>query len=123
MYLNGLNSGTMLSQAALANAGSMAGRPATPAKRANVVMPTIGEIRTSRSGLASLASSRASSVCIRASAPPLENPTRCNGRGAGTRRRASRTARRVAAAQSSQCASVRPPGTVPWPGIRMAMAT
>ncbi|MNT68077.1 hypothetical protein D3C72_2062740 [compost metagenome] len=121
--MKGLNSGTMLSQAALAKAGSTAGRPASPAKRAKAVMPTIGEISTSRSGAPSLGSSSASSACISASAPPFENPTRCNGRGAGTRRRASRTASRVAAAQSSQWASVRPPGTVPWPGIRMAMAT
>src|SRR5262249_40581389 len=50
LYLNGLNSGTLLSQAALANAGKSAGRPASPAKRAKRVMPIIGEINTRRSG-------------------------------------------------------------------------
>jgi hypothetical protein len=40
----------MPSQAALANFGRIAGRPAKPAMRANAVMPIIGEISTRRSG-------------------------------------------------------------------------
>ena len=82
LYLNGLNSGTMLSQAALANGGSTAGRPARPAKRAKRVIPIIGVISTMRSSRASFGSSIASSAYFIASAPPFENPTRCNGAGA-----------------------------------------
>ena len=71
-YLKGLNSGRTLNQAALAKAGNIAGQPATPAKRANRVMPIMGESSTTRSGLASRASSTASSAYCRASAPPFE---------------------------------------------------
>ena len=58
-----------------------------------------------------------------ASAPPLENPTRCSGSDGPIRRRASRTASRVAASQSSHSTSARAPGTVPWPGSLIAIAT
>ena len=68
-----------------------------PAKRAKLVMPIIGEIRMSRSGRASCGSSSASSAYFIASAPPLEKPTMCSGIDGPARRRASRTARRVAA--------------------------
>src|ERR1700730_962618 len=97
LYLNGLNSGTMPSHAALANAGKIAGPPARPAKRAKRVMPTMGEINTRRSGRDSLSSPMESSAYIKANAPPLEKPTRCNGADGPTRLRASRTASRVAA--------------------------
>ncbi len=50
LYLNGLNSGTMPSQAALAKGGKIAGSPANPAKRAISVTPIIGEISTTRAG-------------------------------------------------------------------------
>ena len=96
----------MASQAALANAGNIAGKPASPAKRAKRVMPIIGEIRTRRSGRASCGSSMASSAYLSASAPPLENPTRCSGDDGAVRRRASLTASRVAADQSSHSTSV-----------------
>ena len=79
MYLNGLNSGTMPSHAALAKAGKIAGKPARPAKRATRVIPTIGEINTRRSGRDNFSSLMESSAYIKASAPPLEKPTRCNG--------------------------------------------
>ena len=123
LYLNGLNSGRMPSQAAFANAGKIAGRPATPAKRANAVMPIIGEISTMRSGGVSCGSSSASSAYFIASAPPLENPTRCSGSDGPMRRRASRTASRVAAIQSSHSTSVRAAGTVPCAGSLIATAT
>jgi len=71
-YLKGLNSGRTLSHAALAKAGKTAGQPATPAKRANRVMPIIGDSRTTRSGLANPGSSRPSSAYCNASAPPFE---------------------------------------------------
>ena len=94
-----------------------------PTKRAKRVMPIIGEIRTSRSGRASRASSSASSAYFMASAPPLEKPTMCSGLRGPARRRASRTASRVAPSQSSHSTSVRAAGTVPWAGIRIATAT
>ena len=109
--------------AAFATAGSTAGSPARPAKRAKRVIPIIGVISTTRSARGSFGSSIASSEYFMASAPPFENPTRCTGPGAGTRRRASRTASRVAAIQSSQRTSVRPAGTVPCPGRRTPIAT
>jgi hypothetical protein len=56
--------------------GKIAGSPANPAKRANAVTPTIGEISTMRSGRVSCLFSSASSAYIIASAPPFENPTR-----------------------------------------------
>jgi hypothetical protein len=71
-YLNGLNSGRMLSHAALAKAGRIAGQPAIPAKRANRVMPIIGASSTTRAGRARRASSMASSAYCSASAPPFE---------------------------------------------------
>ena len=49
LYLNGLNSGTTPSHAALAKAGKTAGQPNTPANRAKLVMPIIGAISTTRS--------------------------------------------------------------------------
>ena len=52
LYLNGLNSGTMPSHAAFANAGNTAGQPNTPANRARLVTPIIGERSTMRSGRA-----------------------------------------------------------------------
>ena len=85
----------------------MAGRAAMPAKRAKAVMPIIGEIRIRRSGRARRWSSMASSAYFTASAPPLEKPTRCSGRDGPARRRASRTASRVAASQSSHSTSVK----------------
>ena len=111
--MNGLNSGTTLSHAAFAKAGNTAGRPKKPAKRASLVMPIMGEISTMRSGRVSVGSPRASSACFMASAPPVEYPTRWMGDPGPTRRRASRTARRVAADQSSQSTAVNAPGTVP----------
>ena len=72
LYLNGLNSGRIASQAVLAKAGSIAGRAASPAKRAKAVMPIIGEISTSRSARGRRGSSMASSAYFIASAPPLE---------------------------------------------------
>ena len=113
----------MPSQAALANFGRIAGRPAKPAKRANAVMPIIGEISTRRSGGESAGSSIASSAYFMASAPPFENPTRCSGRSGPTRARASRTASRVAAIQSSHSTSVSAAGTVPCAGSRGTIAT
>ena len=68
----------------------------------------------SRSGRASCSSSSASRAYFIASAPPLEKPTMCSGFAGPTRRRASRTASRVAASQSSHSTSVRAAGTVPW---------
>ena len=121
--MNGLNSGVTLSHAARANRGKTAGHPNTPANRAISVMPIIGEIRTRRSGRVSLASPRASSAYCIASAPPLENPITCSGRDGPMRRRASLTARRVAADQSSHSTSVRAAGTVPWAGSLIATAT
>jgi hypothetical protein len=50
LYLNGLNSGWMSSQAVLAKRGSSAGSPAIPAKRAKAVTPTMGEISTTALG-------------------------------------------------------------------------
>ena len=88
-----------------------------------LVMPIIGADSTMRSGLASCASSSTSSAYFMASAPPLEKPTMCSGAGAGARRRASRTARCVAAIHCSHSTLLRPAGTVPWPGSRMASAT
>ena len=79
LYLNGLNSGTMPSHAAFANAGNTAGQPKIPAKRARLVMPIIGEISTMRSGRGSDLSSSASSAYFIASAPPFENPITCSG--------------------------------------------
>ena len=58
-----------------------------------------------------------------ASAPPFEKPTRCSGRDGPMRRRASLTARRVASDQSSQSTVVSAPGTVPWAGSLIAIAT
>ncbi len=123
LYLNGLNSGMTASQAAFAKAGKIAGRPANPANRAISVMPIMGEIRMTRSACLMEGSSMASSAYFMASAPPLEKPTMCSGAAGPTRRTASRTARRVAADQSSQCTVVRPAGTVPWPGRRIAITT
>ncbi len=65
----------------------------------------------------------ASSAYFIARAPPFEKPTICSGCDGPIRRRASRTASRVAADQSSHSTSVSPDGTVPWPGILMAIAT
>jgi hypothetical protein len=65
----------------------------------------------------------ASRAYFTASAPPLEKPTMWSGRAGPTRRRASRTASRVAASQSSHSMSVNAAGTVPWPGILIATAT
>ena len=113
----------MPSHAALAKAGSSAGNAAMPAKRAKLVMPIIGEIRMRRSGRASCLSSSASRAYFIASAPPLEKPTMWSGFEGPARRRASRTASRVAASQSSHSTSVRAAGTVPWAGIRIATAT
>ena len=79
LYLNGLNSGTMPSHAAFANAGNTAGQPNTPANRARLVTPIIGERSTMRSGRASSLSASASSAYFIASAPPFENPTMCSG--------------------------------------------
>ena len=45
LYLYGLYSGEIFSQAALANGGSSAGSPANPANRAKDVTPIIGESR------------------------------------------------------------------------------
>ena len=50
--MNGLNSGTMPSQAALANGREQRRQAARPAKRAKRVMPIIGETRMTRSGCA-----------------------------------------------------------------------
>lgn len=72
LYLKGLYSGSIPSHAAFAKAGKIAGNPARPAKRAEPEMPIIGEISSSRSGLASCLSSMASSVYFIASAAPLE---------------------------------------------------
>ena len=113
LYLKGMNSGTTESHAALAKAGKIAGRAAKPAKRAKRVMPIIGEISTRRSGRDSAGFSIASSAYCIARAPPFENPTICSGSDGPIRRRASRTASRVAADQSSHSTSVRPAGTVP----------
>ena len=113
----------MPSHAALAKAGNIAGSAAMPAKRAKAVMPIIGEIRIRRSGRARRWSSTASSAYFTASAPPLEKPTICSGRDGPARRRASRTASRVAASQSSHSTSVKAAGTVPCPGILIATAT
>ncbi len=121
--MKGLNSGTMPSQAALAKAGSSAGMAARPAKRAKLVTPIMGEIRTMRSGRANWSFSRASRAYFIASAPPLEKPTTCSGTEAPARRQASRTASRVAASQSSHSTSVKAAGTVPWAGILIATAT
>ena len=121
--MNGLNSGTMPSHAALAKVGNTAGQPITPANRARLVMPIIGAINTILSGRASVLSEAASSAYFIASAPPLENPIRCKGAEGPARRRASLTASRVAAVHCSHSTAARPPGTVPWPGIRIATAT
>ena len=123
LYLNGLNSGTMPSHAAFANAGNTAGQPNTPANRARLVMPIIGDSRMIRSGRARVGSASASSAYFIASAPPLEKPTMCSGPWLFASRRASRTARRVAAVHCSHSTSERPLGTVPWPGRRIATAT
>jgi hypothetical protein len=79
-------------------------------------MPTIGEINTRRSGRDNLSSPMLSSAYIKANAPPLEKPTRCSGADGSVRLRASRTASRVAAIQSSHSTSVRAAGTVPCAG-------
>ncbi len=113
----------MPSQAALSKAGTSAGQPNTPAKRAVLVMPIIGANSTMWSGRASALSSSASSAYFMASAPPLEKPMTCSGVGAGDNLRASRTARCVAAIHCSHSTLARPAGTVPWPGRRMATAT
>jgi hypothetical protein len=62
LYLNGLNSGSVSSQAARTNAGMKAGRAARPEKRAKPVMPIIGERRTSWSGMGRPGRSSASSA-------------------------------------------------------------
>ena len=72
LYLNGLYSGSMSSQAVFANLGMTAGQPSTPANRAKAVTPIIGESSTMRSGMASAGSSSASSAYFTASAPPFE---------------------------------------------------
>ena len=113
----------MPSHAALANEGNTAGQPNTPAKRARLVIPIIGEISTMRSGRARVLSSSASSAYFIASAPPLENPITCSGVPGPARRRASLTASRVAAVHCSHSTLARPLGTVPWPGSRTAIAT
>jgi hypothetical protein len=62
----------MPSHAARATDGNAAGHPTTPAKRAMLVTPIIGEISTIRSGRGSEPSSIASSAYFIASAPPFE---------------------------------------------------
>ncbi|MCY1311141.1 hypothetical protein D9M70_614140 [compost metagenome] len=121
--MKGLNSGTMPSQADLAKGGKKAGTDARPAKRAKRVMPIIGESRIRRSVRARAGSSRLSRAYFKASAPPLEKPTRCSGMSGCRRRLASRTASRVPAIQSSQVTLVSAAGTVPWAGMRRPMAT
>ncbi len=111
------------SQAALAKRGSMAGIPATPAKRAKLVTPIMGEMRTRRSGRGRALSPSASSAYIIASAPPFENPTMCSGVEGPARLRASRTASRVAACHSSHSTVDSAAGTVPWAGRRGAIET
>ncbi len=84
-------------------------------------MPIMGERRITRSGRVSAGLQTASMAWSRAKAPPFENPTMCSGRPPA-RRLASRTASRVAAAQSGQVTRVSAAGTVPWPGRRMPSA-
>ncbi len=120
LYLNGLNSGRMLSQAAFAKAGNKAGSPANPANRANVVTPTIGEISIIRFARGRRGSSIESKAYLSASDPPFEKPTICSGAASGANRRASRTANLVAASHLSQATSANAAGVVPCAGMRIA---
>ena len=62
LVLEGVELGTHAEPRGLGEGREDAGHPATPAKRANRVMPIIGDSRTTRSGLANPGSSRPSSA-------------------------------------------------------------
>ena len=87
----------MSSHAAFANEGNTAGQPSTPAKRAKLVMPIMGEISTIRSG----ARARGLSIerVLQRQRAAVRIADECSGWRPGEQR-AWRTASRVAASQS-----------------------
>src|SRR5262249_25140294 len=123
VYFKGLKSGKMGIHAAFAKGGKNAGKTANPTKRAKGGIPIMGGMRNNRTGRAKVFLASAWSAYFSARAPPSENPTIGKGFDGPLRLRASRTANRVAASQSSHSAVVRAAGTVPCAGSLMATAT